>query len=61
MKRDHKLLKKRAKRIGIFFWLKKHQGLSSKRAIIDISQIMGVSIHTVNNDLTKYRKGIQAE
>ena len=58
MNRNKKLISKRVKQIGLFFEIKKARGLSSKRAIIEISQALGVSISVTTKDLGKYRKEV---
>mgnify|MGYP003646037154 CR=1 FL=1 len=58
MNRNKKLLSKRVKQSGLFFEIKKARGLSSKRAIIEISQALGVSVSVTTKDLVKYRKEV---
>lgn len=61
MNRDQDLIDKRIKRIGLFFEIKKAQGLSSKCAIIEISQALSLSQSATIKDLGKYRKGLRNE
>jgi len=56
MKRDKDLLEKRINNIGFFFQIKKNSGISSKRAIIELSEIYGVCKKTVTNDLVKFKE-----
>lgn len=55
MNRCEKLLSARMTKVGLFYILKRWRGQSRKRAVIEISQALGVGIHTVNNDLKKYK------
>tara|TARA_R110000751_G_scaffold938_4_gene3844 strand:+ start:17093 stop:17278 length:186 start_codon:yes stop_codon:yes gene_type:complete len=61
MNRDKNFVKKRIKRIGLFFEIKKAQGLTSKVAIIEIAQALSISRSLVNKDLAKYNKSLRNE
>ncbi|RXG13987.1 hypothetical protein DSM03_101100 [Leeuwenhoekiella aestuarii] len=61
MNRDKNFVKKRIKRIGLFFEIKKAQGLTSKVAIIEIAQALSVSRSVVVKDLGKYNKSLKNE
>lgn len=59
MKRNKKLLHKRMKLVGAIFELKRDKfNKSSKCARIEIAQLFGLHLHTINNDLTKYKKSL---
>lgn len=56
MERSDRLLKKRVRKIGMFFEIKKQRGLPSKVAVIEIAEALSIGPHTVNNDLAKYNR-----
>lgn len=55
MNRCEKLLQARMEKIGLFYIIKRWKGMSRKKAVIEISETFGVGIHTVTNDLKKYK------
>jgi hypothetical protein len=56
MKRDKNLLAKRIKKIGLFAEIKRHNGASYKRTVLELSEALTIGVHTVVNDLSKYNK-----
>lgn len=57
MKRDKDLLEKRIKTVAMFYEIKKLR-TTAKSAVVEISQALSISVHTVNKYLAHYHREI---